>query len=184
MPLRFAATSAKPAPPPWTSQGYRHILRRVSADSPEFPAAYGGRRCRVFECPRFALRCRCAPWLQRWQAGRPRPADDPLNAKSPASAGLSLGVSDGTRTRDRLDHNQELYQLSYAHHDAATPKSSVASATVAAGTAYRAFCGGEALARAQLRRAGGRDPPLPEKAGRLGSEERGGLGSHRLERHR
>ena len=25
------------------------------------------------------------------------------------------GVSDGTRTRDRLDHNQELYQLSYAH---------------------------------------------------------------------
>ncbi len=26
-----------------------------------------------------------------------------------------LKVSDGTRTRDRLDHNQELYQLSYAH---------------------------------------------------------------------
>jgi hypothetical protein len=25
-------------------------------------------------------------------------------------------VSDGTRTHDRLDHNQELYQLSYAHH--------------------------------------------------------------------
>ena len=25
-------------------------------------------------------------------------------------------VSDGTRTRDHLDHNQELYQLSYAHH--------------------------------------------------------------------
>jgi hypothetical protein len=25
-------------------------------------------------------------------------------------------VSDGTRTRDRLDHNQELYLLSYAHH--------------------------------------------------------------------
>src|SRR5256885_14044114 len=25
------------------------------------------------------------------------------------------GVSDGTRTRDHLDHNQELYQLSYAH---------------------------------------------------------------------
>ncbi len=24
-------------------------------------------------------------------------------------------VSDGARTRDRLDHNQELYQLSYAH---------------------------------------------------------------------
>src|SRR4051794_25807896 len=26
-----------------------------------------------------------------------------------------LGVSEGTRTPDRLDHNQELYQLSYAH---------------------------------------------------------------------
>ena len=25
-------------------------------------------------------------------------------------------MSDGTRTRDRLDHNQELYLLSYAHH--------------------------------------------------------------------
>jgi hypothetical protein len=24
-------------------------------------------------------------------------------------------VSDGIRTHDRLDHNQELYQLSYAH---------------------------------------------------------------------
>ena len=24
-------------------------------------------------------------------------------------------VSDGIRTRDRLDHNQELYRLSYAH---------------------------------------------------------------------
>ena len=28
-------------------------------------------------------------------------------------------VSDGTRTRDHLDHNQELYQLSYAHRAAA-----------------------------------------------------------------
>ena len=27
----------------------------------------------------------------------------------------TVKVSDGTRTRDRLDHNQELYQLSYAH---------------------------------------------------------------------
>jgi hypothetical protein len=25
-------------------------------------------------------------------------------------------VSDGTRTRDILDHNQGLYQLSYTHH--------------------------------------------------------------------
>ena len=27
-------------------------------------------------------------------------------------------MSEGTRTPDRLDHNQELYQLSYAHQDA------------------------------------------------------------------
>ncbi len=26
-------------------------------------------------------------------------------------------VSDRTRTGDHLDHNQELYQLSYAHHE-------------------------------------------------------------------
>ena len=30
-----------------------------------------------------------------------------------------LGVSDGTRTRGILDHNQVLYQLSYTHHAAA-----------------------------------------------------------------
>ena len=29
-------------------------------------------------------------------------------------------VSDGTRTRDHLDHNQELYLLSYAHHAGAS----------------------------------------------------------------
>ena len=28
----------------------------------------------------------------------------------------ALWVSDGTRTRDVLDHNQVLYQLSYTHH--------------------------------------------------------------------
>ena len=28
-----------------------------------------------------------------------------------------MKVSDGTRTRDRRDHNPELYQLSYAHHE-------------------------------------------------------------------
>ncbi len=29
-------------------------------------------------------------------------------------------MSDGTRTRDFLDHNQVLYQLSYTHHASAT----------------------------------------------------------------
>ncbi len=38
-----------------------------------------------------------------------------------ASAGfkrplLISGVNDGARTRDRRNHNPELYQLSYAHH--------------------------------------------------------------------
>ena len=37
-----------------------------------------------------------------------------------SAIGRALRVSDGTRTRDRLDHNQELYQLSYAHHAAAS----------------------------------------------------------------
>ena len=32
-----------------------------------------------------------------------------------------MRVSDGTRTRDRLDHNQELYLLSYAHHGRPAP---------------------------------------------------------------
>jgi hypothetical protein len=36
--------------------------------------------------------------------------------ENPRKGGDSVRVSDGTRTRDRLDHNQELYQLSYAHH--------------------------------------------------------------------
>ena len=30
-------------------------------------------------------------------------------------------MSDGTRTRDILDHNQVLYQLSYTHHALARP---------------------------------------------------------------
>jgi hypothetical protein len=37
-----------------------------------------------------------------------------LNEK-PGLRGAFRGVSDRTRTGDRLDHNQELYQLSYAH---------------------------------------------------------------------
>jgi hypothetical protein len=40
-------------------------------------------------------------------------------------------VSDGTRTHDRLDHNQELYQLSYAHRglpNLALPPTSMAPA--------------------------------------------------------
>ena len=37
-------------------------------------------------------------------------------AHRPGSVNAAERVSEGTRTPDRLDHNQELYQLSYAHH--------------------------------------------------------------------
>ncbi len=37
-------------------------------------------------------------------------------ARIPGAQSAAGRVSDGTRTRDRLDHNQELYLLSYAHH--------------------------------------------------------------------
>jgi hypothetical protein len=47
-----------------------------------------------------------APWQDK--GGRP--------ARDTAPQAGFRGVSDGTRTRDRLDHNQELYLLSYAHH--------------------------------------------------------------------
>jgi hypothetical protein len=45
------------------------------------------------------------------------------------------GVSDGTRTRDRLDHNQELYLLSYAHHDQPLSRRQVNLAVAGAGPA-------------------------------------------------
>ena len=40
-------------------------------------------------------------------------------------------MSEGTRTPDRLDHNQELYQLSYAHRGG--PESSIGSPSWASG---------------------------------------------------
>jgi hypothetical protein len=48
-------------------------------------------------------------------------------------------VSDGTRTRDILDHNQVLYQLSYTHHALARP----AALTMVAGSVagYRSGIG-------------------------------------------
>jgi hypothetical protein len=44
-------------------------------------------------------------------------AEEPplTSAREPAISRTFVRVSDGTRTHDRLDHNQELYQLSYAH---------------------------------------------------------------------
>jgi hypothetical protein len=42
-------------------------------------------------------------------------------------------VNEGTRTPDRLDHNQELYQLSYVHHETDRP---VARGIIATGPRY------------------------------------------------
>jgi hypothetical protein len=61
-------------------------------------------------------------WRAQPSAARSSPQTFPFPASSRdweswnGSAVGSRRVSDGTRTRDRLDHNQELYQLSYAHH--------------------------------------------------------------------
>jgi hypothetical protein len=53
----------------------------------------------------------------RYPLGTPSSNQPPSpRTKTTGFAGTSQGVSDGARTRDRLDHNQELYQLSYAHH--------------------------------------------------------------------
>jgi hypothetical protein len=39
----------------------------------------------------------------------------PRKTEGPQKRAFWRRVSEGTRTPDRLDHNQELYQLSYAH---------------------------------------------------------------------
>lgn len=59
------------------------------------------------------------PLHKRVSAGQGRGSDACFARERADDAGMhgfAAGrVSDGTRTRDRLDHNQELYQLSYAH---------------------------------------------------------------------
>jgi hypothetical protein len=45
---------------------------------------------------------------------------DPYRTWRSAMPAPGTGVSDGTRTRDILDHNQVLYQLSYTHHATAS----------------------------------------------------------------
>jgi hypothetical protein len=39
----------------------------------------------------------------------------PVAAPNSGALAATSRVSDGIRTRDRRDHNPELYQLSYAH---------------------------------------------------------------------
>ena len=54
-----------------------------------------------------------------------------------------LRVSDGSRTRDRRDHNPELYQLSYAHRGAteSTSGGATPSLAVSSPAAHRASVG-------------------------------------------
>lgn len=49
------------------------------------------------------------------QGKQKRPPGDPVGRSFTCD---KSGVSNGTRTRDILDHNQVLYQLSYTHHAA------------------------------------------------------------------
>ena len=79
------------------------------------------------------------------------PLQSPENDEAPRRRGASvlhstgqfpdpcLGANDGARTRDRLDHNQELYQLSYVRQ-----------------------------AKVRLQGTGLRWPPGPENAGHSG----------------
>ncbi len=104
----------------------RERHRRASTPSCSGAAAHRlNRRARwsatriSWRVPRFRRHIDRAPrrlWYPHWYPGAlSRTA---CNRGLTAFAGPSRGVSDGTRTRDHLDHNQELYQLSYAHRAA------------------------------------------------------------------
>ncbi len=56
--------------------------------------------------------------LQRVVSGGGKAAGFKTTTAKRRNASLSIhGVDDGTRTRDSQNHNLELYQLSYAHHE-------------------------------------------------------------------
>jgi hypothetical protein len=62
------------------------------------------------------LRGFCAPCQLGWFSKKGPEADpNRLSAGGNTDRFQGLRVSDRTRTGDHLDHNQELYQLSYAH---------------------------------------------------------------------
>src|SRR5438445_8884175 len=77
-------------------------------------------------------------------------------------AGALRGVSEGTRTPDRLDHNQELYQLSYAHQvrrSKSTWRRGPVSGRTVVQRPERRFGQRERLARRELGAAPGGEPP-------------------------
>ena len=51
-------------------------------------------------------------WWKEPSDGNPRDDEGPRHS----TRAFVHGVSNGARTRDLLDHNQALYQLSYTHH--------------------------------------------------------------------
>ena len=75
-------------------------------------------------------------------------------------------VSDGTRTHDRLDHNQELYQLSYAHRGTDQSTSDGRwSADQMAGPLQRMMAGGEMQPPQTMDDPTGRPWQVPALAG-------------------
>ena len=56
-------------------------------------------------------------YIERYIVDLPQHPGFGFQARIPLHKPGLRGVSDGDRTRDRLDHNQELYQLSYAHRE-------------------------------------------------------------------
>jgi hypothetical protein len=81
------------------------------------PRVVGCRICSVSPRPRHPAREDLL--AQQKEPGR-WPSSQKLRHMSRLMRDMRLDsshrVSEGTRTPDRLDHNQELYQLSYAHH--------------------------------------------------------------------
>ncbi len=92
-----------------------------------------------------------------------------------------IRVSNGTRTRDILDHNQVLYQLSYTHHDRSSSrpaeKKCTGSERVLAHTFPRG-CPEGAGTRATSRRPAPACRTVPRRAGRTAPAARACRSAH------
>ena len=134
--------------------------RTVSRDEPSQPTLDGNLPART----RFAYRLSGAT---KWYNGALQSLpDSKTSRKSPADRAFLRRVSDGTRTHDRLDHNQELYQLSYAHRgtDQSTSEGR-RSADQMAGALQRMMAGGEMQLPQTVDGPTGRSGQVPALAG-------------------
>jgi integrase len=93
--------------PAFTLRVYRHAMRRDEAAKRTLQELVG-----VSAGPSVWAALGSSPPAEVPGAPFPDPSNHPEKRPLPGHSG---GVSEGTRTPDRLDHNQELYQLSYAH---------------------------------------------------------------------